>query len=134
MKDYYREIISGLLLTALFSGLAIWFFRHEPDAILKITIAIITIVLGIFVFIRNIIAKKRNLEAGAPPEDEFTKLAKVYAGSQAFIYSMYLWFLIFIFRSSLPDPEEMLGVGIMGSALIYGICLWYYKSRGGFNE
>jgi len=28
----------------------------------------------------------------------------------------------------------MLGVGILGSALIYGICLWYHKARAGFNE
>jgi hypothetical protein len=53
-------------------------------------------VLVAFVTYRvQIVSKKRDAESGAPAEDEFTRLSRVYSGSQAFIDSMCLWLLIF---------------------------------------
>ena len=134
MKNYYREIIFGIALSIIFAGLLFWFAANEPQARLKISIAIITILLGIVTFMWQTVNKKRNTKAGAPSEDEFTKLAKVYAGNRAFLYSMYLWLLIFIFNSAFTKHETMLGIGVLGSALIYGVSLWYYKTTGNFNE
>jgi uncharacterized membrane protein len=134
MNSYYREIGFGAVLITLFGGLIFWFVKHEPQALLKIGIAGIIILVGIISFIRKVITTRRDTVSGAPPEDEFTKLAKVYAGNRAFHSSLYLWYLIFIFHTSFSKPMEMLGVGILGSALIYGISLWYYNTSGGFNE
>ncbi len=133
MKNYNKEIIMGVLFAAIVAGLFLWFTRHEPDAYLKIGIATITVLLGVYAVAHKVTAKKRDLKDGVPSEDEFTKQAKLYAGSRAFLYSLYLWFFIFIFNSSFTDPEEMLGLGILGSALIYGVSLWYYKRYGAFN-
>jgi ABC-type uncharacterized transport system permease subunit len=134
VKNYYREIVFGIALSIIFAGLLFWFAINEPKDLLTIGIAIITFLLGIVTFIWQNINKKRDIKAGAPSEDEFTKLAKVYAGNRAFLYSMYLWLLIFIFNSSFTKNETMLGIGILGSALIYGISLWYFKTTGEFNE
>ena len=134
MKNYKKEITVGLVFATIVAGLFLWFIKHEPDAFLKIGIAIITVLLGAYTFVRQIITKKRNLRDGVPSEDEFTKLAKLYAGNRAFFYSTYLWFLIYIFHSSFSNREEMLGFGFLGSTLIYGIALWYYKASGDFNE
>ena len=134
MRNYNKEITGGILFATIVAGLFFWFVRHEPDAFLKIGVAIITVLIGAYIFVRQIIAKKRDLKDNAPPEDEFTKLAKLYAGNRAFFYSTYLWFLIYIFHSSFSNREEMLGFGFLGSTLIYGIALWYYKASGDFNE
>lgn len=135
MKKYRNEIVIGILLVLIFAGAIFWFARHEPDAYLKIGIATLAIFVGIATFMWNLVRKKRDLQAGAPAEDEFTELAKLHAGSKAFLYSMYLWFIIFIFHTSFPNQEEMLGIGILGSAGIYGLCLWYYKATSEFaNE
>ena len=134
MKNYKKEIVIGLAFVSIVAGLFLWFIKHEPDVFLKIGIAIIAVLIGAYTFVRQIITKKRDVKDGVPSEDEFTKTAKIYASSRAFFYSMYLWFLIFIFHSSFTNTEEMLGIGIMGSALIYGISLWYYKSSGDFDE
>ena len=134
MKNYNKEITIGLLFTTIVGGFIFWFIKHETASFLQIGILIITVALGIYVFARNIITKKRALEDGPPSEDEFTKLAELFAGSKAFLGSMYLWFLIFIFQTSFSDLREMLGLGILGSASIYGICLWYYKSTASFHE
>ena len=133
MKNFVREIIFGSILLVIFLGIIIWMALSEPESFLPIGIAILIVLVGAVTFITQTIQKKRNLETGAPPEDEFTKLAKVYAGNQAFLYSQYLWLLIFVFNSSFIKNETMLGIGILGSAIIYGISLWYFRTTGEFN-
>jgi hypothetical protein len=134
MKEYTKELTTGLLLTSMIAGFAFWFFRHEPNASLKIAIVVLTSGIGIFAWIKSVIKKNRDLKEGSPAEDELTKLTRIYAGSQAFLYSMYLWFAIFIFHTRFSNQEEMLGIGILGMAAIYGGCLLYYRSKGGFSE
>ena len=134
MNNYYREIVFGIALLIVYAGLIFWFAANEPQAVLQISIAIITLLLGMVAFIWRTVKKRRDDQAGEPPEDEFTKLARVYAGNRAFLLSMYLWLLIFIFNSSFTKHETMLGIGILGSALIYGLSLWYYSSTGKFYE
>ena len=134
MKNYGKEVILGSALVLLFSGLTFWFARHEPKATLKIVIAAFTILIGAAAFILNLLKRRKDAQTGSPAEDEFTQLAKLHAGSQAFLYSMYLWLLIFIFNTAFTETEEMLGVGILGSALIYGLCLWYFRTTGTFYE
>jgi len=134
MKNYIRELGLGLALASIFAGLLTWFFLSKPQDPLKISIAILIILLGIGTFLWRIVNKKRDIAMQVPSEDEFSKRAKAYAGNQAFEYSLFLWFLIFIFNSTFIKAETMLGVGILGSILIYYICLWYYKTTGKFNE
>lgn len=133
MKNYYREIVLGMVLFLFFSAIIVWFIITEPQSTLLIGVAILTLVIGLVAFIRQTINRIRYIETGAPAEDEFTKIAKVYAGNQAFLYSMYLWLLIFVFNSSFIKNETIIGIGILGSALIYGISLWYFKTTGEFN-
>ena len=133
MKNYTREIVFGAVLVIFFAGLIAWLIIIESPSVLMVVIAILILLIGMVNFIRQMLNKKRNIETGAPAEDEFTQLAKVYAGNQAFLYSLYLWLLIFVFNSSFSKNETMLGIGILGSALIYGISLWYFKTTGEFN-
>jgi hypothetical protein len=133
MDSYRQEIIFGSVLFLIFAALIIWFSFIQPQSALPIVIGTLILLIGLVTFIKRTIAKKRSLEAGTPTDDEFTRLAKVYAGNQAFSYSMYLWLLIFVFNSSFTKNETMLGIGILGSALIYGISLWYFKTTGRFN-
>ncbi len=133
MKNYYREIVLGTVLFLFFSGMIVWFILTEPQSSLPIAIAMLTFVIGLIAFVRQAINRKREIETGTSPEDEFIKMAKIYAGNQAFQYSMYLWLLIFVFNSSFTKNETMIGIGVLGSALIYGISLWYFKTTGEFN-
>jgi hypothetical protein len=132
MNKYRNEIAIGTLLALFFTGTVFWFSRHESDAYLKIGIAALIIVLGTGSFVWKTIQRKRDIEAGASADDEFTEKVKLHAGSQAFLYSLWLWFFIFIFNTSFSENEEMLGFGILGSALIYGLLLWYFRKTSDF--
>jgi len=134
MKNYNKEIAFGIALLLIFAGLLIWFISTATQSGLSIIIALLIILVGVVTFVLQNVNKRRDLEAGTPAEDEFTRLAKVYAGSRAFIYSMYLWLLIFVFNSAFTKPQTMLGIGILGSALIYGLWLFYFKTTGELYE
>ncbi len=134
MKNYTKEIAFGTVLLVIFVGLLIWYMISTTQMGLPIIIALIIIVVGVVTFILQVVNKRRDLKAGTPAEDEFTKMAQVYAGSRAYIYSMYLWMLIFVFNSAFTKPQTMLGIGILGSALIYGLWLFYFKTTGEMYE
>jgi ABC-type uncharacterized transport system permease subunit len=133
MKNYGREIAFGIGLLLVFAIFLFWIVIIAPQNYLIVGIAFGIVLLGLATFLRQTIKKKQAAETGEPIDDEFTNLAKIYAGNQAFLYSMYLWLLIFIFNSSFTKHETMLGIGILGSALIYGISLWYFRTTGAFN-
>jgi len=133
VKIIYRDIVFGIVLIFFFSALIVWFVLSNPASLLPAGVAIFTLLIGVVTFIQKTIKRRSDLLSGAPAEDEFTKSAKIHAGNQAFIYSMYLWLLIFLFNSSFAKNETMLGIGILGSGLIYGISLWHIKSTGEFN-
>jgi len=134
MKNYNKEIAFGIALLLIFAGLLFCFISTATQSGLSIIIALLIILVSVVAVVLQIVNKRRDLEAGTPAEDEFTRLAKVYAGSLAFIYSMYLWLLIFVFNSAFTKPETMLGIGILGSALIYGLWLFYFKTTGELYE
>lgn len=134
MGKYYRKILFGMLLAAVSAGTVFWFYKHEPDALLKICITALILLVGGFVYLRNLIRKKQDLEHGDPAEDEFTRQVRLHASSRAFFLSMYLWFFIFIFHYHFSSEEKMLGIGFMGSVLIYGIFFFHFRKTGCFNE
>ena len=133
MKKYTIEIVQAFFLILIVGGF-IWFAIGGTAEPLQFTIAALIIITGMISIIRSLLKRQQDLLTGAPAEDEFTNMAKVNAGNQAFMYSLYLWLMIFAFNTSFTNNREMLGVGILGSCLIYGLCLWYYKSTGAFHE
>jgi hypothetical protein len=133
MKITFREIALGLFLLVLFSGVIIWFAIMQPSSPLLIVVALFTLVIGVVSTLRKLITERKNQESGLAAEDEFTIAARVQAGSQAFQTSMYLWLLIFILNSYFTKHETMLGIGILGSAAIYGAYLWYYTRTGDWH-
>ncbi|TFH37858.1 MAG: hypothetical protein E4G99_01305 [Anaerolineales bacterium] len=130
MPPRKREMFLGIALTVCFAGLLLWFALNEPQYLLKIFVGGLAILIGIISSLWKIMSMRRDREAGMPAEDEFTRYANVNAGNRAFHSSMYLWLLIFIFNSSFIKHEAMLGLGVLGSALLYGVWLLYFRTTG----
>ena len=134
MKNNFKEILFGFVLLTIFGAVLLWAVISMPQESLIIIIAIVIVLLALVTFVVQVMKKRSDLESSVPAEDEFTKLTRVYAGSRAFIYSMYLWLLIFVFNSAFTKPQTMLGIGILGSALIYGLWLLYFRITGDMYE
>jgi ABC-type uncharacterized transport system permease subunit len=130
MKKNWKELVYGISFVLIFGGLFFWVVITRDLTPLMLILGVSILMTGLITFIYKMVTNRNNISTGQPPEDEFSKLAKVYAGNQAFHYSMYLWMIIFFFNDSFTKNETMLGIGILGSALLYGLFLWYKKSTG----
>ncbi len=94
----------------------------------------ILILIVIFAIITLIIASKKDkeLKEGQPADDELSQKIKYKAGYYAYLGSMYVWFVIFIFKNYFPNIESMLGGGILVSAAISFISKFIVKRN--FND
>lgn len=134
MKKYSKEIAIGVILVLFFMSLIAGLMQYESNPLINYILVTAIIIIGLTTFITKIIKKRSDIASGAPEEDEFTKFAKLNASSKTFFLSMSFWFFLYLFYSAVGGEYEQLGIGILGSALIYGICLWYYRSTGKFDE
>ena len=135
MKKFDLKIVLSIVTVITAAALAFWIFRDEdPDFSMKIILAGLAAIVGMVVYIMNLNRKRKDVNSGIPVEDEFSIAATLYAGQKAFMSSMILWCLIFVFNSQFSSNEEMLGIGILGSSLLYGVYLWSFKSKAGFDE
>ena len=120
-----------LLLALSFAvALAFWFSNSEreftPRRIRMRVVAAALLALPLY----RSIQQARDEQVGIPLEDELTRERRLLAGARAFHLSFYLWMAIFVFNSKFSDAEEMLGIGILGSAALYGLCWFQLNIRG----
>ena len=135
MKNNKLEIGLGVVvLTITIIFLAMVFMSGGADFYIKILIVFAAVLLGAVVYIWKLLKKRKDIKSGVTVEDEFTEIVTLYAGKKAFMGSMYLWFFIYIYKNLFGDIGNLLGFGILGSVLIYGFYIWYYKSTGKFDE
>jgi len=74
--------------------------------------------------------KNKEQRSGEPEDDEMTLMIKYKAGYKAYMASMYLWLLIFLFRDKFPNIETMVGGGILVSAALFFISKHIVKKEG----
>ena len=119
-----------ILSVSLIGGLAFYLLKYEPMLSFKMIAIIVLMLLMLSVPIYRSIRNARDNRNSIPLEVEMSRVLEIHAGAYAFRYSMMTWFAIFIFRSKFPDSEEMLGIGIMAAAAIYGVTWLYFKRNG----
>jgi len=100
---------------------------------LDIIIISLIVIAGIFVLFQAI-QKHKNIKQGLPVEDELSVRIKHMAGYYAFITSMYMWLLIFIFRNRFQDVETMIGGGILCSSVLTIFIKLYLKKHYHENQ
>ena len=126
-------VFTGLVIAAAIVGAVFWFTNFEPGNLVKIVLVAILSVLLLVVYVRKMRKQAKEIKNGEVIEDELSLKIKLYASYYSFRYGIFLWMFIFIFHSAFDKEETMLGGGILGSALIYGICVWYFKSTLNFH-
>ena len=129
-----RILLIGILLLSAIIALFHFLGVNDFNRFSKIIAASIISIGALILYLVNEKKKKKDKANNIPVDDEMTIKSKAYAGSKAFQISMLLWLIIFIVQDSFIEPRTMLGVGILGSAAIYGVCLLYFKSTQNFNN
>lgn len=88
---------------------------------LIIFIIALTAILSAYLLIQAF-KKDKEKKEGFALEDELSDQIKFKSGYYAYISSMYMWLILFLFKEHFPDIETLLGGGILLSAFIGFIC------------
>ena len=131
---YKKELLLGLVFITIFAILFVILSNDQMALNLKMIVSgALTSIILVF-YITNEIRKRREVRLNIPVEDEMSKKQKLAAGNKAFHTSLILWMIIFVINDVFDKNETMLGIGILGSAMIYGIYLWIFKLKGTPDE
>lgn len=119
-------LVSFVVTLSIWGFIAVYRASYVPNG-LQIAIIAIILISGVYAFVTHM-RRYRDEKQGFPPEDELSTRIKYKAGYYAFMASMYIWMLIFLFKQFITDVETMLGGGILLSAFI-SIALRNYMTR-----
>jgi len=119
-------IVSILSMTFILGLIGVFRAGYIPKG-LDIFIIALTVIAAVYALVVYL-KQHKDVKSGFPAEDEMTALIKYKAGHYAFIASMYMWLLIFLFKRLFPDVETMLGSGILMSA-VFAIVIKSYLTR-----
>ena len=129
-----KYALLGIIDLSVLIGLFYYLGNNEFNRSSKIIAILIITICSLGLYLYNEWKKKQDIKNDILLDDEMSIKSKVYAGNKTFQFSMILWVVIFIFHESFTEPETMLGLGILGSTLIYGSCLLYYKTTQNFDN
>ncbi len=125
-------LISVLIILSTFGIIAAIKSGFVPA---RLDVVIIVFIIAAAIYALTLAIKKHNdIKQGVPVEDELSTQIKHQAGYYAFMASLYMWLLIFIFKRYFPDIETMLGGGILCSAMLGMIIKSYLKRHYHENQ
>ncbi len=124
------RILLPIFALSIIGGVVVYLMQSDQVYHFKFIMIVALIGLTTFIPVARHFKKRQDIKAHIPVEDEMSRLLEVHAGSYAFRFSMVLWFLIFILKNYFPDVDDVLGIGILVSSIIYGLSLLYLKRFG----
>lgn len=95
---------------------------------------IILVVIGILAIVVLIIRFK-SFKNREPMEDEYSKKIMQKTASHSFYISLYLWLVVSYFsEDSGMDTQQVIGLGVVGMAIVFAISWVFVKLIGLRNE
>ena len=90
---------------------------------------VIILIVGFAIYIA--MNRLRSVRRGEPAEDELSKKILLKASSFSYYASLYLWVaMIFVNDRTKLDTEILLGIGILGMAVIWVAFVIFFKIKG----
>jgi len=127
-----KKTLLSLLISALVvAALVVWAlnadFLDDPTEILMISGVLILVGFALSLAVSRIRSHLRR----EPAEDERSRRVMSRTASLSYYISLYLWLLIMILSDRITLPvHNLIGLGIMGMALIFFFSWIWVKTRG----
>ena len=94
-------------------------------------ILFVVVVIAIIVGVRRF----KSLKQGEPTEDEYSKKIMQQTAAYSFYVSLYLWLAISYFsEGSEMDTQQIIGLGVVGMAIVFLVSWVFVKILGLKNE
>jgi peptidoglycan/LPS O-acetylase OafA/YrhL len=129
-KPYYLIFaISAMVVAALFI-----IESNETSIGGNYSLPIIFSVVVVFAIIVGI-RRFKSLKHGEPSEDEYSKNIMQKTAAYSFYISLYLWLAVSYFSDgSEMDTQQVIGLGVVGMAIVFLVSWIFVKILGLRNE
>ena len=124
-KGILSLVISSLLLVTIL----LWFFQVREDMNIYLLLFAVGVILVIGFSVYNGITMIRESRRHLPVEDELSRKNKLRAGYYSYLFSIYLWILLYFLADRFQNPRILFAAGIMGMAILFLGSLLYFKNR-----
>ena len=111
--------------------LSIWLYQTDKsfDMVAYAILGLSVLIIGINLYIKIKGFKEERM--GLASEDELSKGIKEKAAAKAFRYSIFMWvFIILFFIEIEPKAKIVIGIGVLGMAVVF-LLTWLYLSMNG---
>jgi peptidoglycan/LPS O-acetylase OafA/YrhL len=130
-----KGLIMILLAIMVIVTVVFWFTNStKPVKLGEIAmIGSIVLVVGFALFVA--FARIKAVKAGLKPEDELSRKIMQKTASMSFYVSLYWWLFLMYFSSKIKlESHTLIGLGILGMAILFGVFWFYFNYRGKFND
>ena len=123
-----KAIVIAVLAVLVLGTMLLWLLNSENtikgSSFLMIGIQVIVLVFALLVVVRRWTARKQQL----PAEDEMSKRILQRGAATSYYLSLYLWLILMFFEESINlERSTLIGAGILGMAILYGLS-WVYHN------
>ncbi len=130
-----RTIILFIIAALVVASVTVWLLSSggKPDLMdsLHFGVIILVVLFALYVGYKRVVSIKR----GEPAEDELSKRVLLKTAAYSYYISLYIWvFLLFIKDRIHFDSDQLIGTGVLGMALAFGITWIILNFRGIKNE
>ena len=130
-----KAVIFFIVAALVLATVGLWIFsssgNFKPADIASFGIIILVVAFAVFIGVKRLKSAKR----GEPPEDELSKKVMRKTSSLSFYISLYLWLAIMYFSDKLNyETHTIIGIGILGMAVVFAVCWLVINFTGSRNE
>lgn len=123
-----RSIIVAALAVLVLATMVVWMLHSESSnsgtTILMISIQLVVLVFAVIVVYKRWSAAKQKL----PAEDEMSKNIRQRGAATSYYVSIYMWLVLMYFEEDINlEGHTLIGAGILGMAIIFGLS-WVYHT------
>ena len=113
-----KMLLLAINLVIILVVLGITAFEKETGFLEGIhpIIILFLVLISVLIAVRPL-KKRNNNKAALAVDDELSLSIKYKAGYYAYLITMLIWVFIFLVKDRFPNPDVLLGVGIMLSAI-----------------
>jgi len=130
-----KAVIVFIVAALVLATVGLWIFsssgNFKPADIASFGIIILVVVFAVFFGVKRLTSAKR----GEPPEDELSKKVMRKTSSLSYYISLYLWLAIMYFSDRFNyETHTIIGIGILGMAVVFAVCWLVINFTGIKNE
>jgi peptidoglycan/LPS O-acetylase OafA/YrhL len=127
-----RTSILMIIIAVFILSLGAWIYfsvngSFEGTDLLQYVIILVLVAFALLILVRRLRSERR----GEPAEDELSKKIMQRTAASSYYISLY-WLLVlaYIGEDWQMERGSLVGTGILGMAIIFALCWFFYKIRG----